>query len=391
MYLTRLKLANFKSYADADIAFSNNVNCFVGNNGVGKTNLLDAIYYLSFCKSYFNPIDSQNIRHDEDFFAIHGEYSNDDAPVMVSCTLKRGHNKQMKFNKKTYTSLSEHIGKIPLVIVSPNDQNLILGGSEVRRKFIDGVISQADHTYLNTLLQYNKALDQRNHLLKSCYENRYFDKEGIALWDEQLAHHGSLIFVRRRQFIEEFSPLFSHYFSMIADEAIAHESPSLTHTSPLLDSLTISQFSDDAIPTIEEHFKALLLQAQQRDAIMQYSTVGTHKDDIDLAIGGYPVKKFGSQGQQKTFLLALKLAQFDYIAQRLNEKPILLLDDMFDKLDMLRVRQLVRLVGSSRFGQVFITDTQQGRVESIFEETPDIDHLIFHVTPGSVQPISSNH
>ena len=386
MILTRLKLANFKSYAEADIAFSNNVNCFVGNNGVGKTNLLDAIYYLSFCKSYFNPIDTQNIRHDEEFFAIHGEYLIDGEAANVSCTLKRGHNKQMKFNKKTYSSLAEHIGRIPLVMVSPNDQTLILGGSEVRRKFIDGVISQTDHTYLNTLLQYNKAIDQRNHLLKTFYDNRYFDKESIVLWDEQVARLGSLIFLRRQRFVEEFRPLFARYFAMIADEAMSREEPSLTYLSPLMEQLPPLP-DEGAESVVEQHFKSLLQQSQQRDAMLQYTSVGTHKDDIELAIGGYPVKKFGSQGQQKTFLLALKLAQFDYIAQQINHKPILLLDDMFDKLDMLRARQLVRLVGSSRFGQVFITDTQQGRVESIFQETPSMDHLVFHVESGTVQPI----
>ncbi len=385
MILSRLKLANFKNYAEADISLSNNVNCFVGNNGVGKTNLLDAIYYLSFCKSYFNPIDSQNIRHGADFFAIHGDYVIDGDNVMVSCTLKKGQNKQMKYNKKTCSSLSEHIGRIPLVIVSPNDQQLILGGSEVRRKFIDGVISQADHTYLNTLLQYNKALDQRNHLLKTFYENRYFDKESIALWDEQLARFGSLIYLRRQQFVEQFRPLFTQYFTLIASDATRQEEPRLYHQSPVGDNLSINSniLDETQLNHIEQHFLGQLNVTQQRDAVLQYTTFGVHKDDIELTLGTFPVKKYGSQGQQKTFLLALKLAQFDYIGQRLNTKPILLLDDIFDKLDMLRVKQLVRLVGSNRFGQVFITDTQQGRVESIFEETPSMDHLIFQCSAAS--------
>lgn len=395
MVLSRLKLANFKNYAEADISLSNNVNCFVGNNGVGKTNLLDAIYYLSFCKSYFNSIDSQNIRHEADFFAIHGDYVIDGDNVMISCTLKKGQNKQMKYNKKTYSSLSEHIGRIPLVIVSPNDQQLILGGSEVRRKFIDGVISQADHSYLNTLLQYNKALDQRNHLLKIFYDNRYFDTESIAIWDEQLARFGSQIYLRRQRFVEQFRPLFSQYFTLIASDATRHEEPCLHHQSPLSENLSIdiNGADENLLPLVEQHFLDQLTATRQRDAALQYTSFGVHKDDIELTLGAYPVKKYGSQGQQKTFLLALKLAQFDYIGQCLNTKPILLLDDIFDKLDMLRVKQLVRLVGSSRFGQVFITDTQQGRVEAIFEETPSMDHLIFQcsASPDNGGHISPNN
>lgn len=370
MYLERLQLANFKNYESADETFSSNVNCLVGNNGVGKTNLLDAVYYLSFCKSYFNPIDSQNIRRDADFFAIHGEYKGDltsEEDFKVSCTLKKGASKQMKYNKKVCSSFAEHIGRIPLVMVSPNDQVLVQGGSETRRKFVDGVISQTDRQYLQMLLQYQKALEQRNKLLKQFYEQRYFEEESIAIWDEQLIRYGAPIFEARKTFLEEFTPLFEDYFRLIANHT--DEVPVIVYQSAMLNGNDMGK---------------LLQESRQRDAFMQYTTVGVHKDDLEFRIGEFPVKKFGSQGQQKTFLLALKLAQFEYICQHLGVKPILLLDDIFDKLDMVRVEQLVRLVGSSRFGQVFITDTQPGRVESIFENAPEIDHKIFKVAQGQI-------
>lgn len=364
MHLERLMLSNFKNHSESDYDFCANVNCIVGNNGVGKTNILDAVYYLSFCKSYFNSIDTQNIKHNEEFFAIHGHYQGlqeQKESTLVSCTLKRGQSKQLKYNKKAVSAFADHIGRIPLVIVTPSDQNLILGGSEVRRKFIDGVISQADKSYLQNLLQYQKAVEQRNYLLKQGYENRYFDQESISLWDEQLVRYGMPIFEARKQFLETFTPYFMEYFNLIADRL--EEIPEILHQSTLY----------------EGSFSEQLQQAHQRDAQLLYTSVGPHKDDFDFNISEYPIKKFGSQGQQKTYLLALKLAQFEYISNQTGIKPILLLDDIFDKLDLARVKQLVCLVGSTRFGQVFITDTQQGRVESIFEENPDIDHRIFNL------------
>lgn len=376
MYISRLLLSNFKNYEDIDVTFSNNVNCLVGNNGVGKTNLLDALYYLSFCKSYFNPVDSLNIRFDADFFAIHGQYSIDEPDsegsnsVTVSCTLQRGQSKKMKFNKKACTTFAEHIGRLPLVIVTPSDQSLILGGSDVRRKFIDGIISQADRGYLQNLVAYQKALEQRNRLLKQFYENQYFEDDTIAVWDEQLVRYGQPIVSARRQFLVEFMPLFEQYYLLIHPDANTNEKPDIEY---------LTQLEGDA-----SDFARQLADAHRRDAQVQYTTVGPHKDDLEFSIGQFAVKRFGSQGQQKTFLLALKLAQFEYIRAHLATKPILLLDDIFDKLDMQRVRQLVLLVGSDRFGQVFITDTQQGRVESIFSQAPDMPHKIFNVADGKL-------
>ena len=377
MYIERLLLSNFKNYGELDVTFSNNVNCLVGNNGVGKTNLLDALYYLSFCKSYFNPIDSQNIRSGADFFAIHGHYCTEEdgakESIPVSCTLQRGQSKKMKFNKKACTTFADHIGRIPLVIVTPSDQNLIMGGSEVRRKFVDGIISQVDRSYLQMLLGYQKALEQRNRLLKQFYENRYFEEESIAIWDEQLVRYGTPVEEARRRFLEEFIPLFAQYYSLIHTGANDGENPSIVFETQL------GEGSD---------FAVMLRESQRRDAQVQYTTVGPHKDDFVFMLGEFAAKRFGSQGQQKTFLLALKLAQFEYIRLHVGSKPILLLDDVFDKLDMDRVSQLVLLVGSDRFGQVFITDTQQGRVEAIFRQAPEMPHRIFNVSSGTLEVIS---
>lgn len=368
MYLKNIKLSNFKSYSEVEIEFSHNINCFVGNNGVGKTNLLDAIYYLSFSKSYFNSIDNQNIKYNEPYFAIHGNYVFGvvDDIHQVSCVQKRGQSKQIKYNKKLYSRISDHIGKIPLVMISPYDHELIQGGSEVRRKFLDGVISQTDNLYLEQLLQYQKALEQRNKLLKTFYEDRYFDEAMLSLWDEQLVRLGMPIYEKRKVFLESFCPIFNSYYSMISaiEEPVFIEYESQIHNTD---------------------YTGLLHESWTKDAYTQYTTVGIHKDDLNFKIGeeSFPIKKFGSQGQQKTFVLALKLAQFEYIANSRKVKPILLLDDVFDKLDIIRVRQLIHLVGTERFGQVFLTDTQQGRVEEIFKDSV-IERKIFTIEKDNI-------
>lgn len=360
MTLDRLILTNFKNYAEADIALCGNVNCFVGNNGAGKTNLLDAVYYLSFCKSYFNPIDQQNIRMGEEFFAIHGHYGDD----VASCVLQRGKGKEMRWNKKPYKTLAEHIGKIPLVMVSPADQQIITGGSDIRRRFMDGVISQTDNDYLLHLLQYTKALEMRNKLLKQMWDDRLWDEGMVGVYDTQLTVHGERLWDARKRFIDDFRPLFEEYYRWIAGEG---EHVAIDYTT-------------DGRPLAEQ-----LLDARQADKYAQYTTVGPHKDDLLFMLGSeMSVKRFGSQGQQKSFALALKLAQFQYIENRCGQKPILLLDDIFDKLDILRVKQLIALVGSERFGQVLLTDTQPGRVQAIFDELPHLEHRLFNVTRGEV-------
>ena len=361
MALDRLILSNFKNYAEADIALCGNINCFVGNNGAGKTNLLDAVYYLSFCKSYFNPVDTQNIRLGEDYFAIHGHFGDN----VVSCVMKRSGGKQVRFDKKPYKTLSEHIGRLPLVMVSPNDQSLITGGSEGRRKFMDGVISQADHLYLDHLVQYTKALDQRNRLLKQMWEDRLWDEGMVSLWDEQLCRHGAYLSEARTRFLADFAPLFDEYYHFIA----GGDEPGLI------------AYSHDTRP-----LELQLTDARQADRYAQHTTVGPHKDDLELNLSEtMSVRRFGSQGQQKSFALALKLAQFQYLENRCGKKPTLLLDDIFDKLDMVRVRQLITLVGSDRFGQVLLTDTQPGRLQQLFDDMPSLEHRLFEVEKGAVR------
>lgn len=366
MYLEHLKLSDFKNYAAAELAFSEKINCFIGNNGAGKTNLLDAIYYLSFCKSYFNPLDQQNIRHGADLFAVHGQYRRNGTPDLVSVVQKKQHKKSFRFNKKEYDRLADHIGKIPLVMISPYDRDLINEGSEVRRKFIDGVMSQFDPVYLDTLIQYNKILLQRNTLLRQFAENGQHDRSLVQLWDENLASFGQVIYEKRKSFLETFIPLFQHYYAFVAGTAekvnIRYES-SLTHT-PMAQSLKATY---------------------DRDRMLRYTSTGIHKDDLDFEINQYPLKKFGSQGQQKSFIIAIRLAQFDFTRNIMGFKPILLFDDIFDKLDDQRVGSIIRLVGNDSFGQVFITDTQQQRIQRLFHQS-EIDHRIFSVEAGHVHP-----
>ena len=368
MYLHELKLTNFKNCETADLLLSEKVNCFVGLNGAGKTNILDAIYYLSFCKSFFGAADKLNIRHGEDFFAIHGTYRHsgkDDE--MVSCVQKRDAKKSFRFNKKEYDRLGDHIGKFPLVMISPYDADLINGGSDLRRKFIDGVISQFDPLYLNALLKYNRALLQRNMQLKQFAETRTFDRELLRLWDDQLAVSADDIHGKRRRFLEEFMPIFQHYYEIVSGGT---EKVSVVYQSRL-DEMPLHKLLEDSL---------------QHDRYSAYTNVGVHKDDLEFSLDGHPLKRFGSQGQQKSFVVSIRLAQFEFNFQKIGYKPILLLDDIFDKLDDQRVMKLVRLVGDDHFGQVFVTDTQQQRIEKLFEDT-QINHKIFAVARGQVQEI----
>ncbi len=363
MFLQKVFITDFKNYHKAELEFSAKINCFVGNNGAGKTNLLDAIHYLSFCKSYFNPIDQQNIRHDAPFFTIHGTYlKNGDKMDLVSCIQERNQKKVFKLNKKTYDRLADHIGLFPLVMVSPYDRDLINNGSEIRRKYIDSVISQFDRIYLDDLIQYNKALLQRNTLLKNFAEKRYYEEKSVEIWDEQLLGFGKHIYNKRKQFISRFIPVFRKYFEFISRGT---ENVNIEYRSQLED----------------KDFRAILKENREQDRLARYTTAGIHKDDLDFTIGDYPVKKFGSQGQQKSFVIAIKLAQFDYTRDIKDFKPLLLLDDIFDKLDETRVGQIVQLVSENSFGQVFITDTQQERILRIMKDFR-IEHRIFHVHNG---------
>lgn len=364
MYLSRLRILNYKNIREADLAFSPKINCFVGNNGMGKTNLLDAVYYLSFCKSHCNAIDSQNITHDEEFLMLEGSYERGERKVDIHCDLKRRQKKHFKCDKKEYEKLSDHIGLLPLVIISPADGALISEGSDERRKFMDGFISQYDKKYLSCLLAYNNALSQRNAMIKA--ENR--EDLLLDVLEAQMVEYGSYIFAKRSDFIEHFLPHFSEFHQIVSD---GKEQVGLTYRSHLQDSLPF-----------EEQLKA----TRDRDFLIGYSTKGIHKDDLDMEMGGLPIKRIGSQGQNKTYLIALKLAQFNFLKEQGGVRPILLLDDIFDKLDAQRVSRILQLLRDDRFGQVFISDTDREHLSSILEHS-GCDYLLFKVEDGVVEQL----
>ena len=349
MQLQKITLVNFKNFESQSFDFEDKINCFVGNNGVGKTNVLDAIYYLSFARSYFNPVAIQNIKHNQEFFMIQGEYLLDEKIDTVVCSLKRGNKKVLKRNGKVYEKFSDHIGHLPLVIISPADRDLIIEGSDIRRKFIDNVISQSDKGYLQIIIKYNKVLAQRNSLLKYFAANRTFDALNLKVYDEQLKTYGTVIFEKRTAFLDAFIPIFRSRYQ------------SISNSKEVVDMFYKSQLK-------EGNILDLLEQNLERDRVLHYTSVGIHKDDLIFEIDGYPVKKFGSQGQQKSYLIALKLAQFDFIKSKSNVKPILLLDDIFDKLDKNRVKQIINLVSANDFGQIFISDTDEQRTKESIKE-----------------------
>jgi DNA replication and repair protein RecF len=350
MYLEKLSLLNFKNFESQTFDFQEKINCFVGRNGVGKTNVLDAIYYLSFAKSYFNPVAVQNIRHNEGFFVVEGHYDIGGRKEKMICSLKKGQKKVLKRNGKAYEKFSDHIGQIPLVIISPSDRDLVIEGSETRRRFIDGVISQQDKVYLKDLISYNKVLSQRNALLKYFAANRTFDPTNLEVYDDQLVGYGSRIYEKRKVFLERFIPIFNKKYQIISNNK---EEVNLSYKSQLH----------------KASCRDLLKNAIEKDKVLQYTTVGIHKDDLGFEIGEFPIKKFGSQGQQKSYLIALKFAQFEFIKEQSKLTPILLLDDIFDKLDESRVSHIVDLVNNNEFGQIFITDTHTERTERVVKQS----------------------
>lgn len=349
MVLKKLSLLNYKNFEAETFDFDPKINCFVGNNGVGKTNILDAIYHLSFGKSYFNPITTQNIRHGEDFFVVEGFYEKKQASEKIVVSAKKGQKKVIKRNGKAYERFSDHIGFLPLVIISPSDRDLIIEGSDTRRKFIDGVISQRDSDYLTKLIKYNKVLAQRNSLLKYFAANNTFNQDNVDIYNEQLHAYGTSIYGKRTTFLEEFLPIFINRYESISSGS---EQINLTYESQLQ----------------ENDLLTLLGKNILKDRFSQYTNFGIHKDDLTLEIDNHPIKKFGSQGQQKSYLIALKLAQFDFIKTHSKTNPILLLDDIFDKLDETRVMHLISLVDKENFGQLFISDTHAGRTEDVIKK-----------------------
>jgi DNA replication and repair protein RecF len=350
LFLKRISILNYKNFSEVTFEIDAKINCFVGKNGIGKTNILDAIYHLANGKSYFNPLAVQNIKHHEEFFVIDGEFEKKNRTEQILCSLKKGQKKILKRNGKIYEKFSDHIGFIPLVIISPADRDLIIEGSETRRKFIDSVISQLDNSYLQQLIQYQKIISQRNALLKYFALNHVFETDTLSIYNEQLNQLGKAIFEKRKSFLADFIPIFNQYHQDITNSA---ETVQLVYQSDL--------FEHDTLTLLEQNLS--------KDRALQYTSVGVHKDDLSFEIDNFPIKKFGSQGQQKSFLIALKLAQFDFVKKQSGEKPILLFDDIFDKLDEFRVSKIIEMVNNDEFGQLFISDTHPERTENIVKTT----------------------
>ena len=365
MVLQQLSILHYRNIQQADLTFSPKMNCLIGQNGEGKTNLLDAIYFLSLCKSSTGAADSICIEHDADFMVLQGQYEHEDGtPEEIYLGMKRGVKKQLKRNKKPYKRLAEHIGLLPLVMVSPMDIQLISGGSEERRRFMDVVISQTDRRYLDALMNYNKALQQRNALLKM--EEPEPDMDLLVLWEEEMARHGQMVFEARSRYVEVFTPLFQQIYAHVSQEKeqVGLQYVSHAQRGPLLD---------------------VIQRDRAKDLVMGYSLHGIHKDELEMTLGGFPIKREGSQGQNKTYLIALKLAQFDFLRRTGSQTtPILLLDDIFDKLDADRVEQIVRLVSGDSFGQIFITDTNRDHLDQILARMGS-DYRLFHVSEGRIE------
>lgn len=364
MILKKISILNFKNIREASLELSPNLNCFIGHNGEGKTNFLDAVYYLSFCRSAFNPVDSQVIMHDQDFFVVEGFYENEASDLIdIYCGMKRGTKKHFKRDKKEYKRLSQHIGLIPLIFVSPSDQTLISGGSEERRRLMDVVISQYDNGYIEALNRYNKALQQRNALLKMEQEP---DAALLDIWEQEMARHGERIFNARQDFVEKLIPVFQNIYNHVAD---GHEEVSLKYISHAQRGALIDVIQRD----------------RYKDRAVGYSLHGVHRDDLEMMLGGYQMRREGSQGQNKTFVLALKLAQFDFLRRTASQTtPLLLLDDIFDKLDAHRVEQIVKLVSGDGFGQIFITDTNRDHLDQILRSV-SYDYKLFEVEEGEIK------
>ena len=362
MYLKNLQLHQFKNHSDSKFTFNKKVECFVGDNGAGKTNILDAIHYLSQTKSYFNYIDSQNIKFNEAYLMLKGVFNKDNIDTEIQCNVIIDQGKSIKCNQKKYKRFSDHIGKFPIIIISPTDTNLILEGSEVRRRYLDSSIAQYKKSYLQILIRYNKTLKQRNSLLKQFSERNFFDKTNLEIYDNQLIELGNIIHIERTTFLTQLKPVFNKYYNNISS---GNEEVELVLKSQIN----------------KNNYSELLKASLDKDRLSNYTNFGIHKDDILFYMNEVLIKKIGSQGQQKSFLIALKLAQFDFIKNEIGFKPILLLDDIFDKLDNTRVEKLISFVNQNMFGQVFITDTNKNRLKEILTNA-EIEHNIFLIKEG---------
>ena len=349
LILNKLSLINYKNFDSESFDLDQKINCFVGDNGVGKTNVLDSIYHLAMTKSYFHSLSSQSINHKAEFMVIEGNFKKGEKSENIINSLKKGKKKTIKRNGKIYKKFSDHIGLIPVVMISPYDRDLIQEGSSNRRKFIDNVISQNNKIYLNLIISYQKIVSQRNALLKYFKKHNTFDISILKVYNDQLSELSLPIYKTRLDFFKNFVPVFIDRYNSISQ---SKEKVNISYESQLN----------------HESLDSLLNNSLEKDRIIQYTSCGVHKDDLIFEIDDFPIKKFGSQGQQKSFLISLKLAQFDYLKIESNSSPILLLDDIFDKLDNKRVQQLIHLVNNDEFGQLFISDTDYNRTKSIIEK-----------------------
>ena len=350
LFLEHLSLVNYKNLEAADYSLNPKINCFVGYNGVGKTNVLDAVYHLAFGRSYFSSLNNQNISHHADFCMIEGLFQKENKKIRIQSSFQRDGKKTLKKNNKLYKKIADHLGFIPVVIISPTDRDLIAEGSSTRRKFLDSIIGQTYSPYVQHLIQYQRTLSQRNALLKQFKLQGNFDLETLAVYNDQLINYGVPIYEKRKAFVDEFLPYFIKRYKGISG------------SQEEIDVVYESQLHNNSLAE-------LLQDSIDRDRILQHTSMGPHKDDLEFKIDGYPIKKYGSQGQQKTFLVALKLAQYDMMQHQTKLPPILLLDDIFDKLDDQRVSHIVDLVHDEAFGQLFISDTHKERTEQIIQKT----------------------
>jgi DNA replication and repair protein RecF len=350
VFLKKLRLYNFKNHAEITLNFEDKISCFLGKNGIGKTNLLDAIYYLSFTKSAINPYDLQNIYHGQSGFLIKGTFEISSKQKEVTCSFLQGEKKIVREDDHEPVKFSEHVGKYPVVMVAPQDIELIWDGSELRRRFFDTLISQLDRKYLENLIIYNHQLKQRNSLLRSFSETGKVDADLLESYDVRIGESGSYIHKNRNEFLKEFTPKFKQHYNFLVRES--EENANIQYKSDLEGA----------------NFGALLKRNLPRDLILQRTTVGIHRDDFLFTLNEKELKRVGSQGQQKSFLVGLKLCEFQILAEQKGVKPILLLDDIFDKLDDLRIHQLMKLVSQGTFGQLFITDARQDRSKQILSE-----------------------
>ncbi|HCA09342.1 DNA replication/repair protein RecF [Chryseobacterium sp.] len=367
MIIKKLSLYNFKNHSEKKFEFSPQINCFVGNNGAGKTNILDALHYLSVGKSFLGNTDSNNIKREEDFFTIDAEIQNEDSEDIIKISQPKEAKKIIKKNDKSYDRLADHIGYLPSVMISPYDSNLISDSGESRRRFLDSMISQTDSEYLFDLIQYQKTVQQRNALLKYFAKNRTWDRDSLEIYDDPISKFGTSIFVKRRNFVEKLDPIVQNFYSIISG---GKETVSVQYQSDLSEGFNSDQ--------PDKVFRTLLTESLERDRMLTYTSKGIHKDDLLFEMDHVLIKKIGSQGQQKSFLISLKLAQMSLVKELTKKTPILLLDDIFDKLDDTRVSQLIELVNQENFGQIFITDTHRERTESVVKKINE-ESIIFDV------------